>query len=166
MQLYALSLQPSGAHSAEAKTTRQKLQPDGCEQGGGLEGTVGAICIPGLAALLLHARYQHHNLVECLQPQLEIKHIPSSQVVSHEIYFFCYSFLLIFSENHPVLLDNYKLLIYRTSLVLFHSLLASVSLGLHPCVFVLKHIILLSFNLVFTLLYCLNPLKHRLLEIC
>ena len=68
MQLHALSLQPSSAHGAEPKTTCQELQPDGGEQGGGLEGTAGSICAPGLAALLLHAGYQHHDLVESLQP--------------------------------------------------------------------------------------------------
>lgn len=80
MQLHTLPLQPSGAHSAEAKTTSQELQPDGGEQGGGLEGTAGPICIPRLAALLLHARDQHHNLVECFQPQLEKQNICWSQV--------------------------------------------------------------------------------------
>lgn len=71
MKLHALSLQPAGAHRAEAETTGQELQPDGGEQGGGLEGSAGPVCPPGLAALLLHPRDQHHNLVERLQPQLE-----------------------------------------------------------------------------------------------
>lgn len=56
MQLHALSLQPASAHCAKAKATSQELQPDRGEQGGGLEGTAGSICIPRLAALLLHTR--------------------------------------------------------------------------------------------------------------
>lgn len=71
MKLHALSLQPAGAHRAEAETTGQELQPDGGEQGGGLEGGAGPVCTAGLAALLLHAGDQHHNLVERLQPQLK-----------------------------------------------------------------------------------------------
>lgn len=71
MQLHALSLQPSGAHGAEAEATRQELQPDGGEQGGGLEGPPWPLHAPQLAALLLHAGDQHHDLVERLQPQLE-----------------------------------------------------------------------------------------------
>lgn len=71
MELHALSLQPAGAHRSKAETTGQELQPDGGEQGGGLEGRAGPVRTPGLAALLLHARDQHHNLVERLQPQLE-----------------------------------------------------------------------------------------------
>lgn len=74
MELHALPFQPSGADGTEAKTTGQELQPDGGEQRGGLEGGAGSICVPGLAALLLHARDQHHNLMESLQPQLDIKH--------------------------------------------------------------------------------------------
>lgn len=73
MELHALPFQPSGADGTEAKTTSQELQPDGGEQRGGLEGGAGSICVPGLAALLLHARDQHHNLVESLQPQLDRK---------------------------------------------------------------------------------------------
>lgn len=79
MKLHALSLQPPGAHRAEAEATGQELQPDGGEQGGGLEGTAGSVRAPGLAAFFLHARDQHHDLVERLQPQLEIKTHPSSQ---------------------------------------------------------------------------------------
>lgn len=56
MKLHALPLQPSSAHCAEAKAAGQELQPDGGEQGGGLEGGGGAIGAPGLAAFLLHAR--------------------------------------------------------------------------------------------------------------
>lgn len=74
MQLDALSPQPTGAHGSKAETTSQELQPDRGEQGGGLEGAAGAIRAARLAALLLHARDQHHDLVERLQPQLEITH--------------------------------------------------------------------------------------------
>lgn len=77
MQLHTLSLQPPSAHCPEAKTTSQELQPDRGEQGGGLEGTAGSICIPRLAALLLHTRDQHHNLVQSFQTQLEIQHVPT-----------------------------------------------------------------------------------------
>jgi len=73
MQLHALPLQPSGADGAEAETACQELQPDGGEQGRGLEGAAGSIGVPRLAAFLLHARYQHHDLVERFQPQLEIQ---------------------------------------------------------------------------------------------
>ena len=71
MQLHTLSLQPSGAHGAEAKATGQELQPDRGEQRGRLEGPAGPVCAAGLAALLLHAGDQHHNLVKRLQPQLK-----------------------------------------------------------------------------------------------
>lgn len=73
MQLHALPLQPPGADGAKAETTGQELQPDGGEQGGRLEGAAETICVAGLAALLLHAGDQHHNLMERLQPQLDIK---------------------------------------------------------------------------------------------
>lgn len=75
VKLHALSLQPAGADRAEAETTGQELQPDGGEQGGGLKGGAGPVCTPGLAALLLHAGDQHHNLMERLQPQLEGQNI-------------------------------------------------------------------------------------------
>lgn len=84
MKLHTLSLQPSGAHRAEAEATSQELQPDGCEQGGGLEGTAGSVRAPGLAAFFLHARDQHHNLVERLQPQLEIKCSPAVKRTSQQ----------------------------------------------------------------------------------
>lgn len=54
MQLNALSPQPASAHGPKAETTSQELQPDGGEQGGGLEGATGTVCAPQLAALLLH----------------------------------------------------------------------------------------------------------------
>lgn len=80
MQLHALPLQPPGADGAKAETTGQELQPDGGEQGGRLEGAAETICVAGLAALLLHAGDQHHNLMERLQPQLDIKKHPRSGV--------------------------------------------------------------------------------------
>ena len=73
MKLHTLFLQSSWADGAEAEAAGQELQPDGGEQGGGLKRTAGSISAAGLAALLLHARDQHHNLVERLQPQLEVK---------------------------------------------------------------------------------------------
>lgn len=73
MQLHALPLQPPGADGAKAETTGQELQPDGGEQGGRLEGAAETICVAGLAAFFLHAGDQHHNLMERLQPQLDIK---------------------------------------------------------------------------------------------
>lgn len=74
MQLHALPLQPPGADRAEAETPGQELQPDGGEQGRGLEGAAGSVRHPGLAAFLLHARDQHHDLMERLQPQLQSQH--------------------------------------------------------------------------------------------
>lgn len=56
MKLHTLPLQPSGAHCAEAKTAGQELQPDGGEQGRGLERGGGAIGAPGLTSFFLHAR--------------------------------------------------------------------------------------------------------------
>lgn len=75
MELHTLSLQAASAHGAQTKATSQELQPDRGEQGGGLEGAAGAICIPRLAALLFHTRDQHHYLVQSLQAQLYIRHI-------------------------------------------------------------------------------------------
>lgn len=71
MQLHILSLQHSGAHGAEAETAGEELEPHGGEQGGGLEDCAGAICTAQLAAFLLHAWDQHHDLVECFQTQLD-----------------------------------------------------------------------------------------------
>lgn len=77
VELHALSLQPSGAHGAQAEAAGQELQPDRGEQGGGLEGTAaGSLCTARLASLLFHARDQHHDLVEGLQAQLGGKHMP------------------------------------------------------------------------------------------
>lgn len=75
MQLHALALQPSGTDGAEAETAGQELQPDGGEQGRGLEGGAQPVRGPGLlAALLLHAGDQHHDLMQRLQPQLQRPH--------------------------------------------------------------------------------------------
>lgn len=82
MQLHVLSLQHSSSHSAKAKTASQELQPDRGEQWRGLEDCAGSICIVQLAALLLHAWDQHHNLVECFQTQLDTEHIQHSNEYS------------------------------------------------------------------------------------
>lgn len=71
VKLHALPLQPAGAHRAEAKAAGQELQPDGGEQGRGVEGAAGPLGAARLAALLLHPRDQHHDLVQRLQPQLQ-----------------------------------------------------------------------------------------------
>lgn len=98
MQLHALSFQPPSAHCAhcaKAKTTSQKLQPDRGEQGGGLEGTAGSICIPGLAALLLHTRDQQHDLVESFKSQLEIQHINTTRnIQSYTLTLYSFFWLL------------------------------------------------------------------------
>ena len=66
-----VSLEPSGAHRAQAEAAGQELQSHRGEQGGGLEGGAGAAQDRALlAALLLHARDKHHDLVQCFQPQL------------------------------------------------------------------------------------------------
>lgn len=72
VELNVLSLEPSGAHRAEAEAAGQELQPHRGEQRGGLEGGAGAARRRALlAALLLHARDQHHDLVQRFQTQLQ-----------------------------------------------------------------------------------------------
>lgn len=71
VKLHALPLQPAGAHRAEAKAAGQELQPDRGEQRRGVEGAAGPLGAARLAALLLHPRDQHHDLVQRLQPQLQ-----------------------------------------------------------------------------------------------